>query len=57
MELRDELDAKLGQFPLFKFWGPMADITSSDWIARATLHMMETRNPDADADLSAASRL
>ena len=23
----------------------MADITSSDWIAKATLHMMQTRNP------------
>ena len=45
MELRDELDAKLGQFPLFKFWGPMADITSTDWITKATLHMMETREP------------
>jgi predicted AlkP superfamily pyrophosphatase or phosphodiesterase len=32
-------------FPLFKFWGPMADITSSQWIARATLHVMETRKP------------
>ncbi len=44
-ELHDELDAKLGQFPLFKFWGPMADITSSDWIAKSTLHIMETRKP------------
>ncbi len=44
-ELRDELNAKLGMFPLFKFWGPLADITSSEWIARATLHVMETRNP------------
>jgi len=44
-ELHDELDAKLGQFPLFKFWGPLADITSSDWIAKATLHVMETRQP------------
>ena len=44
-ELRDELNAKLGMFPLFKFWGPVADITSSEWIARATLHVMETRKP------------
>jgi predicted AlkP superfamily pyrophosphatase or phosphodiesterase len=44
-ELHDELDALLGQFPLFKFWGPVADITSSEWIARATLHTMETRSP------------
>lgn len=45
MELRDELDVRLGQFPLFKFWGPVADITSSTWITRATLHVMETRQP------------
>ncbi len=44
-ELRDELNAKLGMFPLFKFWGPMADITSSQWIADATRHVMETRKP------------
>jgi predicted AlkP superfamily pyrophosphatase or phosphodiesterase len=44
-ELRDELNAKLGQFPLFTFWGPAADITSSRWIAQATLHVMATRNP------------
>jgi len=44
-ELHDELDAKFGQFPLFKFWGPVADITSSDWITKATLYVMETRDP------------
>ena len=43
--LHDELDAKLGAFPLFKFWGPLTDISSTDWIARATLHVMETRDP------------
>ena len=44
-ELHDELDAKFGQFPLFKFWGPATDRSSSDWIAGATLHLMETRRP------------
>ena len=44
-DLHDELDEKLGQFPLSKFWGPAADITSSKWISDATLHMMQTRNP------------
>jgi predicted AlkP superfamily pyrophosphatase or phosphodiesterase len=43
--LHDELDAKLGPFPLFKFWGPAADITSSQWIARATIHVRATRSP------------
>ncbi|MDH5349848.1 MAG: alkaline phosphatase family protein [Betaproteobacteria bacterium] len=43
--LHDELDAKLGAFPLFKFWGPLTDISSTDWIAQATLHIMATRDP------------
>jgi predicted AlkP superfamily pyrophosphatase or phosphodiesterase len=43
--LHDELDAKLGSFPLFKFWGPLTDASSTDWIARATLHVMQTRDP------------
>ena len=44
-ELHDELDAKLGRFPLFTFWGPTASIRSSAWITDATLHVMETRRP------------
>ena len=44
-ELHDELNNKLGPFPLFNFWGPRADITSTKWIAGATLHVMATRNP------------
>jgi predicted AlkP superfamily pyrophosphatase or phosphodiesterase len=44
-ELHDELDKRLGPFPLFKFWGPAADIESSAWIARATAHVRETRKP------------
>ncbi len=44
-ELHDELDRLLGTFPLFRFWGPMADIASSRWIAQATAHVMRTRRP------------
>jgi predicted AlkP superfamily pyrophosphatase or phosphodiesterase len=44
-QLHDELDAKLGPFPLFKFWGPLTDISSTEWIAQATLHVMQSRNP------------
>ncbi len=43
--LHDELDGKLGIFPLFRFWGPAADISSTRWIAQATEHVMETRRP------------
>jgi predicted AlkP superfamily pyrophosphatase or phosphodiesterase len=34
-DLRDRLQAELGQFPLFKFWGPAASIDSTQWIAEA----------------------
>jgi predicted AlkP superfamily pyrophosphatase or phosphodiesterase len=34
-DLRDRLQAELGQFPLFKFWGPAASIESTKWIADA----------------------
>ena len=44
-ELRDELQGALGPFPLFRFWGPGADIESSRWIARSALHMLEHQQP------------
>ncbi len=44
-ELHDELDALLGTFPLFSFWGPRASIESSRWISDATRHVMATRAP------------
>lgn len=43
--LREELNQALGQFPLFNFWGPKADITSSRWIARCALHILDSRRP------------
>ncbi|MFM8705633.1 MAG: alkaline phosphatase family protein, partial [Planctomycetia bacterium] len=39
--LKDELQGRLGRFPLFNFWGPTADIRSSRWIAAATRRVME----------------
>ncbi len=36
-ELRDELQNQLGQFPLFQFWGPGANIKSTQWIAEASM--------------------
>ncbi len=44
-ELRDELTRELGTFPLFNFWGPRADITSSRWIARSAMRVIEQRSP------------
>jgi predicted AlkP superfamily pyrophosphatase or phosphodiesterase len=36
-DLRDYLQKKLGQFPLFQFWGPGANIVSTQWIADASM--------------------
>jgi predicted AlkP superfamily pyrophosphatase or phosphodiesterase len=44
-ELRDELQGALGEFPLFRFWGPGADIESSRWIARSALQVLEQKRP------------
>ncbi|HAD60942.1 MAG TPA: alkaline phosphatase family protein [Planctomycetaceae bacterium] len=44
-ELRDELQKDLGQFPLFNFWGPTADIKSSAWIADASLQVLKRYAP------------
>jgi predicted AlkP superfamily pyrophosphatase or phosphodiesterase len=44
-ELRDHLQAKLGQFPLFQFWGPGANIKSSKWIADASVETDVLHNP------------
>ncbi len=43
--LREELNASLGAFPLFRFWGPKADIVSSRWIKDCALHILRTRRP------------
>jgi predicted AlkP superfamily pyrophosphatase or phosphodiesterase len=44
-DLREELQARLGPFPLFRFWGPGADIESSRWIASSALHVLERHRP------------
>lgn len=44
-EWRDELQKELGQFPLFKFWGPGADLVSTQWIADATILTDKKFNP------------
>jgi predicted AlkP superfamily pyrophosphatase or phosphodiesterase len=44
-ELREELTARLGPFPLFNFWGPTAEIGSSRWIAGCARHVYDSRRP------------
>ncbi|MET8677364.1 nucleotide pyrophosphatase/phosphodiesterase family protein [Streptomyces sp. NPDC004647] len=45
-DLHDELTETFGTFPLFHFWGPGADLVSSQWIADATRHILRTRPTD-----------
>jgi predicted AlkP superfamily pyrophosphatase or phosphodiesterase len=44
-ELRDQLQAQLGTFPLFNFWGPRADIRSTQWIADCALELERRHQP------------
>ena len=44
-ELRDKLQDELGQFPLFNFWGPMANIVSTRWIVQSALKIFERDKP------------
>src|SRR5690625_3238766 len=43
--LRDDLQNKLGQFPLFKFWGPNTSIQSSKWIAESAKEVKRKYDP------------
>jgi predicted AlkP superfamily pyrophosphatase or phosphodiesterase len=43
--LRDELQNKLGTFPLFQFWGPGANIKSTEWIANASMIVDDKHDP------------
>ncbi len=44
-ELRDHLQRELGQFPLFQFWGPGANIKSTQWIADASIITDKLHDP------------
>jgi predicted AlkP superfamily pyrophosphatase or phosphodiesterase len=43
--LRDELQRELGQFPLFRFWGPATDIVATSWIADAAIRVDRKYDP------------
>jgi predicted AlkP superfamily pyrophosphatase or phosphodiesterase len=40
-----ELEARLGRFPFHAFWGPMAGLPSTEWIARAAAHVLRENRP------------
>jgi predicted AlkP superfamily pyrophosphatase or phosphodiesterase len=45
-ELRNRLNSKLGPFPLFRFWGPTADLVSTRWIADCALEVLQREQVD-----------
>lgn len=45
-EMYGELRDKFGHFPLMNFWGPMANINSTSWIASSLLHCIRTHHPE-----------
>jgi len=45
-ELGVELQRRFGTFPLFNFWGPNADLSSSQWIADASRAVFDDERPD-----------
>ena len=55
--LHDRLTGALGEFPLFTYWGPTADITSSRWIAQAARKLLRRGAARPAARLPAAPRL
>lgn len=44
-EMRSQLQAELGQFPLFNFWGPNTSIDSTQWIAQSAKWVEQRHNP------------
>lgn len=44
-DFRESLQDKLGNFPLFNFWGPTADIRSTAWIADASVDVFRSCQP------------
>ncbi len=45
-ELNKRLQAELGMFPLHRYWGPMANLESSAWIARCAQFVWAEHAPD-----------
>lgn len=44
--LTDQLERTLGAFPFSAFWGPMAGLASSTWIARCAAEIVTRERPD-----------
>lgn len=46
LAIRDQIKRDLGPFPFPSFWGPMAGLPSSDWIARSAEWIERHHHPD-----------
>jgi predicted AlkP superfamily pyrophosphatase or phosphodiesterase len=44
--LTDRLEAKLGRFPFQSFWGPLAGLASTRWIAQSAAEVLRGERPD-----------
>jgi predicted AlkP superfamily pyrophosphatase or phosphodiesterase len=44
-DLQEKLQVRLGDFPLFNFWGPASDVRSSRWIAEAAREVFRAHRP------------
>lgn len=42
----EKLEAKLGSFPFHTFWGPMAGLPCTQWIAKCAAEVIATERPD-----------
>ena len=45
-QLGRDLQRRHGPFPLFRFWGPLAGIESTRWIASAAIDVLREHDPD-----------
>ncbi len=43
--LHRDLEARLGPFPFFNFWGPKSDIASTEWIAACARQVFDNHRP------------
>ncbi|QDT53680.1 Type I phosphodiesterase / nucleotide pyrophosphatase [Caulifigura coniformis] len=44
--LSDQLEKRIGPFPFSSYWGPMAGLPSSEWIARCAAETLVSERPD-----------
>ncbi|HTU91593.1 MAG TPA: alkaline phosphatase family protein [Gemmataceae bacterium] len=44
--LTDDLERRLGSFPFPSFWGPMAGLPCTEWIARCAAEVLRRETPD-----------